>query len=131
MGEELGPEGRMDPEHLKDAAQRRDNAQRNWASRSGYPVLLSKIQKWTSCPHDDEEAQRAYYEKEGTDELTTTDVFQGVTKVELSAPPDEELPPPIVFLGDRKKDIEGTAPVVVYPDQHLGAGSVGARFQYT
>ena len=70
-------------------------------------------------PHDDEEAQRAYYEKEGTDELTTTDVFQGVTKVELSAPPDEELPPPIVFLGDRKKDIEGTAPVVVYPDQHL------------
>ena len=55
-------------------------------------------------------------------------MFQGVTKVELSAPPDEELPPPIVFLGDRKKDIEGTAPVVVYPDQHLEREALARGF---
>ena len=77
------------PEHLKDAAQRRDNA-----AKLGVPIGVpgSTLQKpeMDELPHDDEEAQRLNYEKEGTDELTTTDVFQGVTKVELSAPPDEE-----------------------------------------
>jgi hypothetical protein len=127
VGEELGPEGRMDPEHLKDAAQRRDNAQKLGVP-IGVPGSTLQNPEMDELPHDDEEAQRAYYEKEGTDELTTTDVFQGVTKVELSAPPDEELPPPIVFLGDRKKDIEGTAPVVVYPDQHLEREALARGF---
>ena len=108
----------MDPEHLKDAAQRRDNA-----AKLGVPIGVpgSTLQnpEMDEIPHDDEEAQRAYYEKEGTDELTTTDVFQGVTKVELSAPPDEELPPPIVFLGDRKK-VRGTyREFVVFDDDQV------------
>ena len=33
-----------------------------------------------------------------------------------------------MFLGDRKKDIEGTAPVVVYPDQHLEREALARGF---
>ena len=67
MGEELGPEGRMDPEHLKDAAQRRDNAQKLGVP-IGVPGSTLQNPEMDELPHDDEEAQRAYYEKEGTDE---------------------------------------------------------------
>ena len=43
----------------------------------GVPGSTLQNPEMDELPYDDEEAQRAYYEKEGTDELTTTDVFQG------------------------------------------------------
>ena len=127
VGEELGPEGRMDPAAIAEAEQRRDNAQK-LGLPIGVPDTTLENEEASVLHHDEEEAQRDYYAQEGTDPLSTTDVFQGVTKVEMSLPPDEEVAPPIVFLGDRKTDIAGTAPVVVYPDQHVEREALAKGF---
>ncbi|KAH8097552.1 hypothetical protein JL720_445 [Aureococcus anophagefferens] len=88
--EDVGPEGRMDAKAVAGA--RRVQAR---AESLGLPIGARS---------------------DGAAPLSTTDIFQGVDKVELSPPPDEELPQPIVFLGDRKSDIENTVPVVAYPE---------------
>lgn len=113
--EDVGPEGRMDAKAVAGARRVQARAE-SLGLPIGVPDPTTENPELDTLPHEDEVAARAQARSDGAAPLSTTDIFQGVDKVELSPPPDEELPQPIVFLGDRKSDIENTVPVVAYPE---------------
>ncbi|KAH8074738.1 hypothetical protein JL721_2311 [Aureococcus anophagefferens] len=111
--EDVGPEGRMDAKAVAGARRVRPGPSRS-ACPSACPTRRRRTRSWTLPTRT--RSPRGQARSDGAAPLSTTDIFQGVDKVELSPPPDEELPQPIVFLGDRKSDIENTVPVVAYPE---------------